>query len=63
MTFPPHYHTVDMLVNETLVNKGLKASKDPHGGDVSIVLDEGFFMFMTAHHVSEHWRLDYFMQY
>ena len=50
-----------MFVNETLVNKGLKAAKDPHGGDVRIALNEA--SFMTAHHVSEHWRLDCFVLY
>ena len=40
VTVPPHYHTVDGLVNQTLINRGLKATKDPHGGDVRITLDE-----------------------
>lgn len=42
VTFPPHYHAVDTLVNETLVNKGLKANKDPHGGDVRKLYRIGF---------------------
>ena len=36
VTNPPHYHAADALLNEILVNKGLKATKDPHGGDVSL---------------------------
>jgi len=34
VTIPPTVYTVDKLVQETLVNKGLKAIKDPYGGDV-----------------------------
>ncbi|KAF8812930.1 FAD/NAD(P)-binding domain-containing protein [Phlegmacium glaucopus] len=32
-TIPPHFYAVDKLVMESLVNKGLKANKNPHGGD------------------------------
>ncbi|KAJ7189182.1 GMC oxidoreductase [Mycena filopes] len=35
VTVPHTVHTVDRLFQETLVNKGLKAIKDPYGGDIS----------------------------
>ncbi|KAJ7157930.1 GMC oxidoreductase [Mycena crocata] len=34
-TIPFHYHALDALFQETLVNKGLKAIKDPYGGDIT----------------------------
>ncbi|KAJ3512055.1 hypothetical protein NLJ89_g3742 [Agrocybe chaxingu] len=35
VAIPSHVHTVDKLVQETFVNKGVKAIKDPYGGDIS----------------------------
>ncbi|KAJ6542821.1 GMC oxidoreductase, partial [Mycena capillaripes] len=34
-TIPFHFHAVDSLFQETLVNKGLKSIKDPYGGDIN----------------------------
>ncbi|KAJ7024174.1 GMC oxidoreductase [Mycena alexandri] len=34
-TIPFHYHAVDSLFQQTLVNKGLKNIKDPYGGDIN----------------------------
>ncbi|KAJ7722931.1 GMC oxidoreductase [Mycena metata] len=34
-TVPFHYHAVDSLFQQTLVNKGLKNIKDPYGGDIN----------------------------
>ena len=35
VSVPHHVHTVDLLFQQSLVNKGLKAVSDPYGGDVS----------------------------
>ncbi|KAF8171014.1 GMC oxidoreductase [Mycena galopus ATCC 62051] len=35
VTVPHTVHTVDQLFQETLVKKGLKAIKDPYGGDIT----------------------------
>lgn len=34
VTIPPTVYTIDKLVQETLVNQGLKVINDPYGGDV-----------------------------
>ncbi|KAF9528787.1 GMC oxidoreductase [Crepidotus variabilis] len=31
----PQFHTIDKLMQETLVNKGIKPVEDPYGGDIS----------------------------
>lgn len=33
---PHHVHTIDLLFQQSLVNKGLNAVNDPYGGDVSL---------------------------
>ncbi|KAF8198835.1 GMC oxidoreductase [Mycena galopus ATCC 62051] len=35
VTVPQTVHTLDRLFQETLINKGLKAIKDPYGGDIT----------------------------
>ncbi|KDR78179.1 hypothetical protein GALMADRAFT_245214 [Galerina marginata CBS 339.88] len=35
VTIPPHVHTIDKLYQETVVKKGVKAIKDPYGGDIN----------------------------
>ncbi|KAF8958575.1 GMC oxidoreductase [Flammula alnicola] len=35
VTLGPNVHTIDKLVHESLVNKGVKAIKDPYGGDIT----------------------------
>ncbi|KAJ7145703.1 GMC oxidoreductase [Mycena epipterygia] len=34
-TIPFHFHALDSLFQQTLVNKGLKSIKDPYGGDIN----------------------------
>ncbi|KAJ6501838.1 GMC oxidoreductase [Mycena vulgaris] len=34
-TIPFHFHAVDSLFQETMVNKGLKSIEDPYGGDIT----------------------------
>ncbi|KAJ7500951.1 GMC oxidoreductase [Mycena galericulata] len=34
-TVPFHFHAIDTLFQQTLVNKGLKAVRDPYGGDIT----------------------------
>ncbi|KAF9040114.1 GMC oxidoreductase [Panaeolus papilionaceus] len=35
VTIPANVHTIDTIVQKTLVNKGLKAIEDPYGGDIT----------------------------
>ncbi|KAF8958583.1 GMC oxidoreductase [Flammula alnicola] len=35
VTIPPHAYTLDKLVQETLVNRGLEAIEDPYGGNIT----------------------------
>ncbi|KAJ7454339.1 GMC oxidoreductase [Mycena galericulata] len=34
-TIPFHFHVVDELFQQTMINKGLKAIEDPYGGDIT----------------------------
>lgn len=62
VTVPIHAHTIDKIVQDTLVNKGIKRIDDPYGGDVSGFIVWRVSRFLSWASPSDHWDLDCFEQ-